>query len=456
MPKPTEPPKRCAIYTRKSTEEGLEQDFNSLDAQRESGEAYVKSQGWACLPDRYDDGGFSGGNTERPALKRLMADIQAGKVDVVVIYKIDRLTRSILDFATLMATFDRYGVSFVSVTQRFDTSTSMGRLMLHVVMSFAQFEREIISERTRDKIAAARRKGKWAGGRPVLGYDIVPGTGGSKLIVNADEAKVVRSIFEMYLASDRGLIPLAAACAEQGWATKAWTTSKGEPQGGCPLNKKRLHALLTNVVYTGRVRHRDEVYEGEHEAIVTQSVFDAVQKKLRLNGKTGGSRVRNAHHALLKGILRCGACGRAMTHTFASKTTGKATVRHRYYACSTVLKQGRHACSCPSLPAAEIEGFVVNAMKDALAGDAVIDAVVERALAVLAAERPDLVVDPDEVVGAAESFVPVWDAMTPKEREALVRALVARVVYDPEASSVSVTFNDGVPSPEDIAEGIAA
>ncbi|RMH24445.1 MAG: recombinase family protein [Planctomycetota bacterium] len=456
MAKPTEPPKRCAIYTRKSTEEGLEQDFNSLDAQRESGEAYVKSQGWASLPDRYDDGGFSGGNTERPALKRLMADIEAGRIDCVVVYKVDRLSRSLMDFSRLMETFERVGVSFVSVTQHFNTTHSMGRLTLNILLSFAQFEREIISERTRDKIAAARRKGKWAGGRPVLGYDIVPGTGGSKLVVNDAEARIVRSIFEMYLASDRGLIPLAAACAERGWVTKAWTTSKGESQGGCPLNKKRLHALLTNPVYLGLVRHKDEVFPGEHEAIVTQSVFDAVQKKLRLNGKTGGSRVRNAHHALLKGILRCGACGRAMTHTFASKTSGKATVRHRYYACSTVLKEGRSACSCPSLPAGEIEGFVVRTMKDALAGDAVIDAVVERALAVLAAERPNLLVDPDEVVGAAESFDPVWDAMTPKEREALVRGLVARVVYDPDASSVSVTFHEGVPSPEDIAEGIAA
>jgi site-specific DNA recombinase len=206
-PRPEAKAVRCAIYTRKSSEEGLEQEFNSLDAQRESGEAYIKSQeheGWECLPTHYDDGGFTGGNMERPALKRLLADIEAGKVDCVVVYKVDRLSRSLLDFALMMGTFETHGISFVSVTQQFNTASSVGRLVLNVLLSFAQFEREIISERTRDKIAAARRKGKWAGGHPILGYDVDPR--GFRLVVNEDEAVRVRAIFELYLEL-RAMIP---------------------------------------------------------------------------------------------------------------------------------------------------------------------------------------------------------------------------------------------------------
>jgi site-specific DNA recombinase len=220
----TVPLVRCAIYTRKSTEEGLEQEFNSLDAQRESGELFVRSQageGWTVLADRYDDGGFTGGNMERPALKRLMADIEAGKVDAVVVYKVDRLSRSLLDFARMMQTFEKYRVSFVSVTQQFNTATSMGRLVLNVLLSFAQFEREIISERTRDKIAATRRKGKWAGGHPILGYDVDPQ--GFRLVVNADEAERVRAIFKLYLQHE-SLLPVVRELERRGWANKRWQT----------------------------------------------------------------------------------------------------------------------------------------------------------------------------------------------------------------------------------------
>ena len=244
---------RCAVYTRKSTEEGLEQEFNSLDAQRESGEAYIKSQvneGWECLPDRYDDGGYSGGNMERPALKRLLADIDAGKVDSVVVYKVDRLSRSLLDFAKMVETFDRHHVSFVSVTQLINTSTSMGRLMLNVLLSFAQFEREIISERTRDKIAAARRRGKWSGGMPLLGYDVDPR--GSKLAVNEEEAARVRAIFQLYLEL-QSLIPVVVELERRGWTNKRWTTRKGRERGGKPFTKTSLHRLLTNVVYVGKI-----------------------------------------------------------------------------------------------------------------------------------------------------------------------------------------------------------
>jgi len=220
---PVDAPKviRCAIYTRKSTEEGLEQEFNSLDAQRESGEAYVAAQrheGWTCLPDKYDDGGFSGGNTERPALRRLLADIEAGRVDCVVVYKVDRLSRSLMDFSRIMQVFDQRKVSFVSVTQQFNTTHSMGRLTLNILLSFAQFEREIISERTRDKIAAARRKGKWSGGKPLLGYDLLSLPTGAKLVVNEDEAHRVRQIYELYL-KHHALIPTLKEVTSHGCAS---------------------------------------------------------------------------------------------------------------------------------------------------------------------------------------------------------------------------------------------
>lgn len=231
---------RCAIYTRKSTEEGLEQDFNTLDAQRECGEAFIRSQGWIALEDRYDDGGFSGGNTERPALKRLMADVRAGRVDTVVIYKLDRLSRSLLDFCKLVEEFDRHKVAFVAVTQQINTSSSMGRLMLNVLLSFAQFEREIISERTRDKIAASRRRGLWSGGMPLLGYDVVE----QKLVVNEDEASRVRAIFDLYL-EHKSLLPVVAELGRRGWRSKSWTTKKGTTRGGLVINKTMLHALVT-------------------------------------------------------------------------------------------------------------------------------------------------------------------------------------------------------------------
>ncbi|QDT60537.1 DNA-invertase hin [Stieleria bergensis] len=230
---------RCAIYTRKSTEEGLDQEFNSLDAQRESSESFIASQkqeGWVALPARYDDGGFSGGNLERPAMKRLMADIEAGLVDCVVVYKVDRLSRSLLDFSRIMGTFDEQGVSFVSVTQQFNTTHSMGRLTLNILLSFAQFEREIIGERIRDKIAAQRRRGKWAGGIPVLGYDVDRSGPSPKLVVNADEAAQVRRIFAMYLEHE-SLMPVVHELERRDWRMKVWRTKSGKAKGGRDFDK---------------------------------------------------------------------------------------------------------------------------------------------------------------------------------------------------------------------------
>ncbi len=437
---------RCAIYTRKSTEDGLEQDFNTLHAQRESGEAYIASQkaeGWVCLPKLYDDGGFTGGNMERPALKRLLADIEAGEIDCVVVYKVDRLSRSLLDFSRLMEVFDRREVSFVSVTQQFNTTHSMGRLTLNILLSFAQFEREIISERTRDKIAAARRKGKWAGGRPVLGYDLVPHPGGSKLEVNAEEAEQVRAIFERYLER-KSVLQVVRLCARRGWTTKRWTSKAGKPQGGSVLDKGRVWALLRNPVYIGKVRHHENIFDGEHEAIIDQDTFDRVQAQLALNGSAGGSATRNKHGALLKGLVRCTACGCAMVHHFATKGTGKSKRRYRYYVCLRAQKEGWATCPGPSLPATDLEKFVLEQIRSVVTHDAAVNTVTQRAIDVLAESSPDLVIDPDEVVGAFEAFDPLLKAMTHGEREALIRGLVTQVDWDAEAGTVSVTFREAL------------
>jgi site-specific DNA recombinase len=354
---PAVPTVRCAIYTRKSTEEGLEQEYNTLDAQRDAGEAYIKSQqheGWVYSPNRYDDGGFTGVNMDRPALRRLMADIEAGKIDTVVVYKVDRLSRSLLDFARTIETFEKHKVAFVSVTQAFSTASSMGRLVLNVLLSFAHFEREMISERTRDKIAAARRKGKWSGGMPILGY----GVENTKLIVDPIEAPMVRQIFEMYL-DRQSLLAVVQELNARSWRTKQWKTKKGDVRGGRVFDKNSLHMLLTNVVYIGKVRYKDEVHEGEHEAIVDSGVFDKSQAMLRRNSRSGGRAVPNKHGALLRGILHCVPCGCGMSHAF----TDKGTRQYRYYVCNHAQKRGWQTCPSPSIPAGEIERFVVDQIK---------------------------------------------------------------------------------------------
>ena len=490
---------RCAIYTRKSTEEGLPQEFNSLDAQREAGEAYIASQkheAWVCLPDRYDDGGYTGANMERPALKRLLADIDAGRVDCVVVYKVDRLSRSLLDFARIMETFEKHRAWFVSVTQQFNTTTSMGRLTLNVLLSFAQFEREIISERTRDKIAAARRKGKWSGGKPILGYDLDPR--GGRLLVNEEEAARVRAIYELYL-EHQSLIETVKALDQRGWATKRWTTKKGHERGGRPFNKNSLFHLLTNVLYLGKVTLKKEVFNGEHPAIVGVEVFQRVQALLHRNGLSGGKHVRNRFGALLKGLIHCVPCGCAMVHTHTLKN---GTKRYRYYVCLSAQKRGWHTCPSKSIPATEIEKFVVDQLRAVGRDPAVVAQTVRQAsrqadtrLAELKAEqaalekdlrrhndevrrlagrlgqngtatdrmadlqdriraaeqratqvREELIalgrrrLDEEEAAKSLAAFDPVWDSLSPREQARVMQLLLERVDYDGRSGTVSVTF----------------
>jgi DNA invertase Pin-like site-specific DNA recombinase len=308
MKKPIVRRLRCAVYTRKSSEEGLDMEFNSLDAQRESCEAYVASQkpeGWVLVPDRYDDGGFSGGTLQRPALQRLLADIEAGGVDIVVVYKIDRLSRSLMDFARLVEVFDRKGVTFVSVTQSFNTTTSMGRLTLNVLLSFAQFEREVIGERIRDKFAASRRKGMWMGGWAPLGYDIKD----RKLIINETEAAVVRRIFERFAKCGSATI-IVRELAADGFVNKY----------GQRLDKGRIYKLLNNQVYIGDAVHKGISYPGEHEAIVGKDLWDRVHAVLGESPRAQAGKSRAQTPALLKGLI-FGPTGRAMSPTHTRKGT---------------------------------------------------------------------------------------------------------------------------------------
>ena len=277
---PRSTPLRCAVYTRKSTEEGLNQEFNSLEAQREGAEAYIASQrqlGWILVPERYDDGGYTGGNLERPALQKLLRDIEQRKIDAVTVYKVDRLSRSLLDFARLMEIFERHQVNLVSVTQPLNTTTSLGRLTLNILLSFAQFEREMIADRTRDKMAAARRKGKWVGGKPVLGYDVAA-TGG-KLVVNMDEASRVQAIFALYL-QHRSLEAVLDEVQARQWTTKHWRTREGKEHPGRSFTKRTLMRLLRNVLYVGQVSHQGKVYPGEQAAVVEKSVWTRVHALL--------------------------------------------------------------------------------------------------------------------------------------------------------------------------------
>ena len=365
---------RCAIYTRKSTDEGLDQPFNSLDAQRESAESYIRSQkdtGWFALADRYDDGGFTGANMDRPALKRLLADVETGKVDSIIVYRLDRLTRRVRDFATIIDKLEGHKATFVSVTEQFNTTTSIGRLALNIVMSFAEFERETIAERTRDKMRAARRKGKWIGGNLVLGYDVAPG--GGRLVINAEEATRVREIFCLY--RDLGsLIPVIEELERRGWRMKEWKTREGRLRGGASFQKNTLYNLLTNLVYTGRIKFEGEIRKAEHERILDDETWERVQTQLARNGRKGGRNVRNKFNGLLKGMVRCGSCGAAMIHTYAQK---KET-RYRYYVCSNAHQRGWNKCATRSVSAPELEGAVVERLRMFARQPAMLSEVLER------------------------------------------------------------------------------
>lgn len=350
--------RRCAIYTRKSTEDELEQAFNSLDAQREACAAYILSQkheGWELINEQYDDGGWSGGNMARPGLKQLLVDVAAGKVDVIVVYKVDRLTRSLTDFARIVDTLDGAGTSFVSVTQAFNTTSSMGRLTLNVLLSFAQFEREVTSERIRDKVAASKRKGMWMGGPVPIGYRLED----RKLFIADEEAEIVRSIFQRYLVL-RSMCLLADELAARGVRTKERAYANGRTVGGIPFTTGPLAALLKNPIYTGKVAHGGSLYDGEHEAIITQQLWDEVQQTLATNRRERREGRNARYPSLLTGMITDPE-GRMMSPTFSTRS-GQ---RHHYYV--TRLKPGEDRQSAWRLPARDIDRAVIASFSNWLA-----------------------------------------------------------------------------------------
>jgi len=351
---------RCAIYTRKSTEHGLELEFNSLDAQREACEAYIKSQvheGWKALPARYDDPAYSGGNLDRPALQKLLGDIDAGRIDVVVVYKIDRLTRSLADFAKLVEAFDKKSISFVAVTQQFNTTTSMGRLTLNVLLSFAQFERELSSERVRDKVAASRKKGKWTGGSAPLGYDIRE----KKLVINQPEAETVRYIYRRYLDL-KCLRQLAADLRDRRVVSKQRRNSSSRNSGGVQLTHGPLAYLLKNRIYLGEMGHKGAWYPGEHDPIIDPTLFGDVQGLLE-NNSVNRRLKRTDHQSLLKGLLFDDR-GNRMSPSFSSKRG----VRYRFYVSAAATARRRDSAgSIPRISAPDVESTIVAALRQRFA-----------------------------------------------------------------------------------------
>ncbi|MCB9833789.1 MAG: recombinase family protein [Planctomycetes bacterium] len=495
--------KRAAIYTRKSTSKGLDQEFTSLDAQRSSCEAYITSQageGWMSLPERYDDGGFSGASIDRPAFQRLLTDVMAGKIDVIVCYKIDRLSRSLLDFAKVIQLLEENGVEFVSVTQQFSTANSMGRLTLNILMSFAEFEREVISERTRDKMAASRRQGLWVGGHPPLGYDCVE----KRLVVVPEEADRVREIFTLYerLGS---LGEVVNELDRRGWRNKDRVTKAGVERHGAAFTKSSLRHLLTSATLIGKMTYKDEVHDGQHEAIVDESLWKRVQAQLKVNRRAGGTAARNKHAMLLRDLLVCRGCGRTMGHTFSTK----GSLRYHYYICQSHKLPGQGKCEGARAPARELETFVVARIRDVGKDPGVVGAAIAAAQAEVMRRKPELeaearrarteirrlederrglldalatagggqgaigqrigelgdqierldareqelrddilgmernVIDEEGVRAALAEFDRVWAQLVPKEQIKVLRLLVERIEFDGGKGEVEISYRPG-------------
>lgn len=406
------PARRCAIYTWKSVEEGLDKEFNTLDAQRESCEAYIASQkslGWQCLPAHYDDGGFSGGNIERPAMQRLLADCEAGLVDVIVVYKIDRLTRSISDFAALSKMLDRWNVSFVSITQQIDTSTSAGRMILNVLVTFAQYEREVIAERIRDKMAATRKKGKWAGGMVPFGYRV----DNHRLVPNPETADVVRRIFRRFLEIQS---PKAIALE---------LNKDGIPaRGGATWTTQHIYRILNNHTYIGRVLYKGEEYEGEHDAIIDAATWNRAHEYLRNNMPIPDRSRSLDSGTALKGLVRCQHCGCAMTPVHSNK----AKRRYYYYKCVSDARRPESDCPVKTIPVGELDTVVFSQLRRLFAEPEVLAAVAREAE-----------VDSTTVLELLQADI--WERMTLIERQRIMQQMLSAVEVGVDGIRLEVKIN---------------
>jgi DNA invertase Pin-like site-specific DNA recombinase len=418
---------RCAIYTRKSSEEGLEQSFNSLDAQREACQAYILSQrqeGWRAINAQFDDGGYSGGSMERPGLKRLLADIDAHKVDTVVVYKVDRLTRSLADFAKMVEAFDARGVSFVSVTQQFNTTSSMGRLTLNVLLSFAQFEREVTGERIRDKIAASKRKGMWMGGMVPLGYDLKD----RHLIINEKEAENVREIFELYLKL--GCVKkLKAHLDQRGLKSKMRTSRSGRSSGGAEYSRGALYKILQNRIYLGEIPHKGQSYPGEHSPIVDRDLWERVRTLMSENVRAR----RHGTNAKAPSLL-CGLLYDEEANRFTPSHAVKRGKRYRYYVSQKVIKDAASAPGQPSrVPAQELEKVVLTELKGFLAS-------ADRVVTALANEGDDVAITSLLIEGAAVCSERL-ESNSPSKLSEVIEQIVTRILVHQTSVDIQIDRN---------------
>ena len=430
----TAPLRRCAVYCRVSSDERLDQSFNSIDAQKEAGHAFIKSQsheGWIAVADDYDDGGFSGGNMERPGLKKLLDDVRSGMVDIIVVYKIDRLSRSLADFAKLVEIFDEHKVTFVSVTQAFNTTTSMGRLTLNILLSFAQFERELAGERVRDKIAASRQRGIWMGGMPPLGYDVAE----RKLIANPVEAKIVREIFTRFAATP-AMSTLVRDLRARGVTSKSWITSKGIERQGKLVTKGYIYKLFKNPVYIGMAAHKGKQFPGEHRPIIEQALWDSVQALLKAGDKhdKGGRACRPTTSPLLLRGLLFSPEGRAFTPAW----TSKGPKQYRYYVNTDAIKLGKEACEVCRVPAGEIEGVVIEQIRGVLRSPEIL----AQAVREVTSARPDI--SETEAIRQLQSIGEVWDHLFPAEQARIAHALIERITVRKDEISIK-WHTKGVP-----------
>lgn len=418
----------CAIYTRKSSEEGLEMEYNSLDAQYDAASHYISaqaSQGWTLVNKRYDDGGFSGGNMDRPGLKQLMIDVEAGLIDVIVVYKMDRLTRALLDFSKLVEAFDKRGVTFVSVTENFNTTTSMGRLTLNMLLSFAQFERELVGERIRDKFLASKRKGLWMGGTPPLGYDVVE----RKLVINRQEAKIITFCFEQFLRHGSP-IQLVKELDERCYRTKSWTTQEGNKRVGIKIDANVVVRMLRNPVYKGIISHKGEHYQGEHEAIIPPETWDKVQALIKDRNRQKPLKPDAKFNMpyLLKGIIFDGD-GWAMT---PSNAGGNSHKRYRYYVSTKAIKHGYHTTQVRSIAAEQIEPIIIAQMRQFFTAPEVIHRTHIRAQM----HEPNITVD--EVRKGLAQFDAIWDQLFPLEQNRILQLIVKRIQIS--LDGVNITY----------------
>ncbi|TRZ94934.1 recombinase family protein [bacterium] len=416
-----EPRKRiyCAVYCRKSVEERAEETFGSIENQHESILSFIashKHEGWVPLAERYDDNGFTGSNINRPSLQKLINDIKEGRVNMVVVYKLDRLSRSLVDFVQILKFFEEHSVAFASITQPIDTSTSTGKLMLHILSSFAEFERELISERTRDKMAAARKRGQWMGGRPPLGYDVEKDS--KKLTVNQEDAKLIREIFDLYLKGN-SLLKVAQIINDKGYRSKQATAKNGRKFGGIKFGITHIQAIITNVLYLGKVCYSGQIYDGQQEAIIDEETFKKAQERLKENRVERRATKNIECTGLLTHLLHCKTCGKFMFHTYTLKNQ---THKYRYYVCTSAQKRGYNSCPTKSVNAQAIEDATVDCLKKIFIDNR------------KNGDHPN-----KQEVEAILS--PIWDTLYPEEKRRILKVIIKEIDYDSTSKKLGIMLN---------------